>query len=73
MKAYLAIQCQAPTGEIGSWLFTRNVNGNRDLVSPVFDGLHEFYSWARANGWIAESYTDETRANPCGVFNKKAV
>jgi hypothetical protein len=36
----LKIQCKAPTGETGTFLFD---TARGRLVSPVFDGLHDFH------------------------------
>ena len=51
-----AIQCTAPTGEVGTFLFRRNVGRpihQGELVSPVFASLADLAPWATANGWAS--------------------
>lgn len=61
--ARLAIQCMAPCGNIGTWLWTLEVNGNRKAQSPVFADTVDFYKWAKENGW--EEYQPEGEQYTC--------
>jgi len=50
-KAYLAIQCRAHCGAVGSFLFSRKDERGFVPVSPVFNHLPELFAWVKANGW----------------------
>ncbi|MNC13191.1 hypothetical protein D3C81_2271310 [compost metagenome] len=54
-RAELAIQCTAPCGTVGSFLFTRNDDGTRDPVSPIYRDCAELFPAIAAAGWVAES------------------
>jgi hypothetical protein len=49
-EANLAIQCTAPGGEQGTFLFLPR-NQERVLVSPVFPGMPQLVEWCRKHGW----------------------
>ena len=50
-KAYLAIQCKAPCGTVGTFLYSEKTDIGYALVSPVMTDSVELYKWAAANGW----------------------
>lgn len=62
--AYLAIQCRASTGQVGTFLYTGDKPASNPPVSPVTDTVATFL-WARANGWTQTAYDP---AHPCGVY-----
>lgn len=51
--AKLAIECLAPTGKTGSFLFIgeSHKDPNVELISPVFDDVYLVFQWMRENGW----------------------
>jgi hypothetical protein len=67
--AYMAIQCTASTGEVGSYLHSGSDPATGDLVSPVFADTLDAWAWADANGWTRG---EQRSAHPCGVFYRLA-
>lgn len=50
-KAWSTIQCKAPCGEVGDFLYShKDVNGYV-LVSPIFASYIQLAQWAKVNGW----------------------
>lgn len=50
-KAYLAIQCVAPNGETGTFLYSEKNENGYVLVSPMMPDSVALFTWAKANGW----------------------
>jgi len=67
VRAYIAVQCTAPDGTTGDFLFRKNDKGERELISPVFADLSPLHDWLEMNGWEQESFDS---LHPVGVFRR---
>ncbi|MPS58839.1 MAG: hypothetical protein E2594_16975 [Pseudomonas sp.] len=50
-KAYLAIQCTAPDGTVGTFLYSSKDETGYVLASPVMPGCVELFDWCKENNW----------------------
>lgn len=50
-KASLAIQCAAPDGTVGTFLYSSKDEAGYVLVSPVMPGCVELFEWCKENNW----------------------
>ncbi|MDA1398448.1 hypothetical protein PALA31_04712 [Pseudomonas aeruginosa] len=50
-KAFLAIQCKAPNGATGTFLYRDKNEDGYVLASPVMADCVALFAWAKANGW----------------------
>ena len=50
-KAYSVIQCQAPCGTTGDFLYSHKTDAGYVPISPIFTNYTELALWAKANGW----------------------
>jgi hypothetical protein len=66
--AYVAIQCTAEGGKVGTFLFEPGTWPFR-AVSPIFPDLVALYAWTEANGWREVPYN---KAAPCGAYSKES-
>jgi len=51
MICRLAIQCKAPCGKVGDFLFSGVSPKTGTLRSPVFESLADLYPWIKKNGF----------------------
>jgi hypothetical protein len=65
--AYLAIQCTASTGEVGTYLYSGDHPRTGELLSPVMSDSVALYDWCDRNCWARQAYDP---AHPCGVYVK---
>lgn len=47
----LAIQCEAPCGTIGTFLYSEKTDSGYALILHVMTDSVKLYQWAAANGW----------------------
>lgn len=52
-KAWSTIQCKAPCGTIGDFLYSHKDDNGYVLVSPVFSSYVQLGQWLKVNGWKA--------------------
>lgn len=58
------VQCKAASGELGTFI----ADANRNLVSPIFDGLAGLLPWMNQNGFeFVSSASWEVRRTPAQV------
>lgn len=50
-KAFTAIQCKAPCGKLGCFMFTHKDANGYHVISPVFPDYASLCMYAKANGW----------------------
>ena len=50
-KAFSTIQCKAPCGTVGCFLYSHKNENGYVLVSPIFSCTAELATWAKDNGW----------------------
>lgn len=50
-KAKPVVQCKAPCGTIGDFLYSHKDDNGYVLVSPIFSSYVELANWAKVNGW----------------------
>jgi hypothetical protein len=67
-KAYLAIQCAAPCGTVGTFLYSEKDEKGFLPVSPVMVDSVDLYNWAAANGWRGCA-----GPSPVGNYEKEAA
>ena len=50
-KAFSTIQCKAPCGTIGDFLYSHKDENGYVLASPIFSSYIYLAQWAKTNGW----------------------
>jgi hypothetical protein len=50
-KAYVTIQCKAPCGTVGCFLYSHKTQKGYHLISPIFSSSLELANYAKEQGW----------------------
>ena len=51
LLARYCIQCPAPSGQVGDFVFIGETHKSGTPISPVFDDVAQLDRWMASNGW----------------------